>query len=246
MASYGDDDAAAADSPVTLSATVYTLRREVEEVSLEKIQLLSQLRLQEHDVRDARSEAARLTELIESVQAQHQERVAGLLEEREKQLKRCRIAEDTAAFCEQALAEANGELEASLAERETLAKVANGLMKDKEERLLELHLAQDRCDELQGKHDKLETEREHDLEEIAALRRNVEFNDQYIKNLHESRQRLDEHARRLQAELQEVVLRCDAGGSAGGGGGGASALAAMDFSQPLSSLPPPLQQQQQP
>ena len=186
------------------------VRRDYESASIDCIRLAHSLREREQDMRERDGEVERLRGLVEAMQEQHHARISDHLSEKSKLATRLRQAEDTASLAEKSLHQANEDLERSLADREELSTLINNLMRDKETRMFQVHQAQDESDEWQAKFDRLETEREHDNEELQALRSSSDFNEQYVKTLKQSYERVQEHARKVQSELQTVLARGDA------------------------------------
>eukprot|EP01061_Rhynchopus_euleeides_P003469 TRINITY_DN12725_c0_g1_i1.p1 TRINITY_DN12725_c0_g1~~TRINITY_DN12725_c0_g1_i1.p1 ORF type:complete len:767 (+),score=286.42 TRINITY_DN12725_c0_g1_i1:94-2301(+) len=185
------------------------LRRDLDQVSLERIRLVSEVRRKEQDLHERDAEITRLRNLVESMQDQHRERVQTHLVEKEKLSKKVRISEDAAQYAERALQQSNEELERSLAEREELSNMVNALMRDKENRMYQMHQAQDEADEWQTKAECLGAERRHDGEELQALRATAEFNEEYIRTIKQGNQRLQELVHKLQSELAVNRLASD-------------------------------------
>eukprot|EP01064_Diplonema_japonicum_P013744 TRINITY_DN212_c2_g1_i1.p1 TRINITY_DN212_c2_g1~~TRINITY_DN212_c2_g1_i1.p1 ORF type:complete len:737 (+),score=231.81 TRINITY_DN212_c2_g1_i1:23-2233(+) len=182
-----------------------TLKRELDAANVEKIQLMSEVRLRAQDVRELNSETTRLRELISAMQEQHKAKLMEHVDSKEALRKKVSRAEDLQRQCTAEAEQHAEELKTSLEEREALSNIVEKLSKDKEEKVFKIHEAEDRADEWQIKYENLATERSHQQEELAALRASSDFNEEYIKSIVKSRDSLQEHAKQLQAQLQEVI-----------------------------------------
>ena len=203
------DRSGSKDVTETLSDVATELRHELDVSNTEKIRLMSESRLKDQTIHEYGGEIERLNSLVHDMKMQHMGKMTSILSDREKVASKIqRVAEENHRH-ETARLEAEEELKSSLQEREKLSKLVEKQMQESEEMLFKLHQQQDKADEWQARYESITSDKEGEDEELMLLREDVEFHRKYIQELTKQRDGFQQHTRKLESELKEVILRRD-------------------------------------